>query len=156
VVRPISLPNHKKRADEERDFQGGAGGKDRLRRDRAGGGVVGLLGGDGRFYDPGGREGCFGRAAPSQNHAATSEGREVMIEIAANDSGQSLQIDGFTPGETNGDIVCEAGIKSGRILSCAYTPTQGVTGTDKFEYTVKDANGKTDTAMVYVRVKPAS
>jgi large repetitive protein len=97
--------------------------------------------------------------APPQakdDHAATSEGREVMIEIAANDSGQSLQIDGFTPGETNGDIVCEAGIKSGRILSCAYTPTQGVTGTDKFEYTVKDANGKTDTAMVYVRVKPAS
>jgi hypothetical protein len=79
-----------------------------------------------------------------------------MIEIAANDSGQSLQVDGFTPGETNGDIICEAGIKSGRIQSCAYTPTKGFTGTDKFEYTVKDANGGIDTAMVYVRVKPAS
>ena len=90
------------------------------------------------------------------DRATTSEGREVMIEMVANDSGESLEIDGFEPGGTNGDIICEAGIESGRIESCAYTPTKGFTGTDKFEYTVKDTNGKTDTAMVYVRVKPAS
>lgn len=98
-------------------------------------------------------------AAPPQakdDRATTVERREVMIEMVANDSGQSLQIDGFKSGRTNGDIICEAGIKSGRIQSCAYTPTKGFTGTDKFEYTVKDANGKTDTATVQVRVKPAS
>jgi len=97
-------------------------------------------------------------AAPEakDDHATTVEGREVMIELFANDTGESLQIDGVEPGGANGDIICEAGIESGRIQSCAYTPTQGFTGTDEFEYTVKDANGKTDTATVYVRVKPAS
>ncbi len=89
------------------------------------------------------------------DRATTSEGRRVMIEMVANDTGESLQIDGVEPGGANGDIICEAGIESGRIQSCAYTPTQGFTGTDEFEYTVKDANGKTDTAMVYVRVKSA-
>ena len=97
-------------------------------------------------------------AAPEakDDHATTVEGREVMIEMVANDTDESLQIDGVEPGGANGDIICEAGIESGRIQSCAYTPTQGFTGTDEFEYTVKDANGKTDTATVYVRVKPAS
>ncbi len=97
-------------------------------------------------------------AAPEakDDHATTSEEREVMIEMVANDSDESLQIDGFEPGETNDDIKCEAGIESGRIQSCAYTPAKGFTGADTFEYTVKDANGKTDTAMVYVKVKPKS
>jgi hypothetical protein len=90
------------------------------------------------------------------DHATTSEGREVMIEMVANDSGESLEIDGFEPGRTDGDIICEAGIESGKIRSCAYTPTKSFTGTDEFEYKVKDANGKTDTAMVYVKVKPAN
>ncbi len=47
-------------------------------------------------------------AAPPQakdDHATTSEGREVMIEMVANDSGQSLQIDGFKARETNGGII---------------------------------------------------
>jgi hypothetical protein len=79
-----------------------------------------------------------------------------MIEMVANDTGESLQIDGFETGGTNGDIICEAEIESGKIQSCAYTPAKGFTGMDEFEYIVKDANGKTDTAMVYVRVKPAS
>jgi hypothetical protein len=97
-------------------------------------------------------------AAPEakDDHATTVEGREVMIELVANDTGESLQIDGVEPGGANGDIICEAGIESGRIQSCAYTPIKGFTGTDEFEYTVKDANGKTDTAMAHVRVKIAS
>ncbi len=90
------------------------------------------------------------------DHATTSEGREVMIEMVANDSGESLEIDGFEPGGTDGDIICEAGIESGKIRSCAYTPTKSFTGTDEFEYKVKDANGKTATAMVYVEIKPAN
>jgi hypothetical protein len=105
--------------------------------------------------------GCSGEEAAASprakdDHATTVGGREVMIKMVANDTGESLEIDGFKPGEANGDIICEAGIESGRIRSCAYTPTKGFTGTDEFEYTVKDANGKTDTAMVHVRVKPAS
>ena len=90
------------------------------------------------------------------DHATTSEGREVMVAMVANDTGESLEIDGFGRGEPNGDIICEAGIESGRIRSCAYTPAKNFTGTDEFEYTVKDANGKTDKAVVHVRVKAAS
>ncbi len=58
------------------------------------------------------------------DHATTSEGREVMIEMVANDSGESLQIDGFEPGGTNGDIICEAGNESGRKSSRAPTRLQ--------------------------------
>jgi hypothetical protein len=66
-------------------------------------------------------------AAPKakDDHATTFKGREVMIEMVANDTGESLQIDGFEPGVANGDIYCEAGIESGRIQSCAYTPAKG-------------------------------
>ncbi len=87
--------------------------------------------------------------------ASTVEGREVLIEMVANDTGRDLEIDGFNPGQPNGDIICDAEIETGKIRSCAYTPVEGFFGTDKFEYTVKDADGETDSAMVYVRVKPA-
>jgi hypothetical protein len=98
-------------------------------------------------------------AAPPKakdDHATTVEGREVMIEMVANDAGRDLELDAFKTGKANGDIICEAGIETGKIRSCAYTPVKGFTGMDKFEYTVKDANGKTDSAMVYVRVKHAN
>jgi Bacterial Ig domain len=102
------------------------------------------------------QEGKAASPEAKDDRATTSEGRRVMIEMVANDTGESLEVDGFEPGRPNGDIICETATESGRIESCAYTPSNGFTGTDKFEYTVKDANGKTDTAMVYVRVKPAS
>ena len=89
-------------------------------------------------------------------NATTSEEGEVMIEMVANDAGRSLEIDKVQPGQAHGDIICDAEIETGKIRSCAYTPTRGFTGTDRFGYTVKDANGKTDTAMVYVEVKPAN
>ncbi len=95
-------------------------------------------------------------AAPPEaedDNATTSEGREVMIEMVANDSGRSLEIDKVQPGQAHGDIICDAEIESGKIRSCAYTPAEGFTGTDEFGYTVRDANWKTDPAMVYVRVK---
>ena len=116
-----------------------------------------LVGCSGETADTGTQEEEAASAAlprAKDDHATTSEGREVMIAMVANDTGESLEIDGFEPGEPNGDIICEAGIESGRIRSCAYTPAKNFTGTDEFEYTVKDANGKTDTAMVHVRVKP--
>ncbi len=89
------------------------------------------------------------------DHASTVEEREVLIEMVANDMGHDLEIDLLKPTKANGDIICDAEIETGKIRSCAYTPVTGFVGTDKFEYTVKDANGKTDSAMVYVKVKPA-
>ena len=97
-------------------------------------------------------------AAPPRakdDHATTVEGRKVMVEMVANDTGHDLEIDGFKAAKANGDIICEAGIETGKVQSCAYTPVKGFTGTDKFEYKVKDTSGKTDSAMVHVKVKPA-
>lgn len=93
------------------------------------------------------------RPRANDDHATTVEEREVQIKMVANDTGQSLQIDKLNPGQAHGSIVCEASIDTGRIQSCAYTPVKGFTGKDKFSYVVRDANGKTDSAMVYVRVK---
>lgn len=91
------------------------------------------------------------------DHVSTVEGREVHVEMVANDSGRSLQIDRIKPGQAqHGDIICEAGIKAGRIQSCTYTPGEGFTGKDEFSYVVQDANGRSDSAMVYVRVKLAN
>ena len=78
-----------------------------------------------------------------------------MIEMIANDSGNDLEIDRVKPGNAHGDIICDADIEAGRILACAYTPAKGYTGTDEFSYVVKDGSGRTDSAMVYVSVKPA-
>ena len=52
-------------------------------------------------------------------HAATVGGREVMIEMVADDTGETLQVDGFEPGGVDGDTICEAGIYSGRGASRA-------------------------------------
>ena len=95
-------------------------------------------------------------ASPKANddRVSTAAGREVMIEMVANDTGRDLEIDEIRPMRANGDIICDAEIESGKIRSCAYTPAEGFTGTDEFGYTVRDANWKTDPAMVYVRVKP--
>ena len=89
------------------------------------------------------------------DHVSTAAGREVMIEMVSNDTGRDLEIDEIRRMQANGDIICDAEIESGKIRSCAYTPVEDFTGTDEFGYKVRDANGKTDPAMVYVRVKPA-
>ncbi len=104
--------------------------------------------------------GCSGAgsAAPPKakdDTTTTSEGREVLIEMVANDSGKDLEIDRVKPGNAHGDIICDADIEAGRILSCAYTPAKGYTGEDEFSYLVEDASGRTDSATVYVNVKPA-
>lgn len=48
-------------------------------------------------------------------HAATVGGCEVIIEMVADDTGETLEVDGFEPGGVYGDITCEAGIWSRRI-----------------------------------------
>jgi hypothetical protein len=49
----------------------------------------------------------------------------VQIKMVANDTGRDLEIDGFKPMQANGDIICEAGIETGKIRSCAYTLVKG-------------------------------
>ena len=83
------------------------------------------------------------------------EGREVLIEMVANDSGRSLEIDKMERRRARGDIICDAEIETGKVRSCAYTPAEGFTGRDEFSYVVEDASGETDSATVHVRVKPA-
>jgi hypothetical protein len=90
----------------------------------------------------------------NDDRVSTAAGREVVIEMVANDTGRDLEIDEIRPMQANGDIICDAEIETGKIRSCAYTPVEGFTGTDEFEYTVSDANGETDPAMVYVKMKP--
>jgi hypothetical protein len=97
------------------------------------------------------------KAAPPKaedDHTTTVEEREVLIEMVANDSGRSLEIDRMKPGQARGDIICETSADINRIESCAYTPVKGFTGEDQFSYVVKDASGRTDSATVYVKVKP--
>jgi hypothetical protein len=97
------------------------------------------------------------KAAPPKaedDHATTAAEREVLIEMVANDSGRSLEIDRVKPGQAQGDIICETSADVNRIESCAYTPAKGFTGVDEFSYAVKDASGRTDSATVYVKVKP--
>jgi len=97
------------------------------------------------------------KAAPPKaedDHATTVEEREVLIEMVANDSGHSLEIDRMKPGQAQGDIICETSADINRIESCAYTPAKGFTGVDQLSYVVKDASGRTDSATVYVKVKP--
>ncbi len=113
--------------------------------------------------------GCSGAGSGTQEEAAsaappkakddtttTSEEREVLIEMVSNDSGRSLEIDKVQPGQAHGDIICDAEIETGKIRSCAYTPVKGFTGEDQFSYVVKDASGRTDSATVHVKVKPAN
>ncbi len=86
--------------------------------------------------------------------ASTEMDSPVDIDILANDSGipdiDSLTVsdpsngvvvinDGGTPDDPNDDTV-------------TYTPNEGFTGTDSFEYTICDAMGNCDTATVTITV----
>ena len=118
--------------------------------------LAGCSGADTGSGTQGERAKATSAASPKANddRVSTAAGREVMIEMVANDTGRDLEIDEIRRMRANGDIICDAEIETGKIRSCAYTPEEGFTGTDEFGYTVRDANGKTDPAMVYVRMKP--
>ncbi|MDV7140980.1 Ig-like domain-containing protein, partial [Maribacter sp. TH_r10] len=90
--------------------------------------------------------------------ASTEMDSPVDIDILANDSGipdiDSLTVsdpsngvvvinDGGTPDDPNDDTV-------------TYTPNEGFTGTDSFEYTICDAMGNCDTATVTITVDMAN
>lgn len=86
----------------------------------------------------------------NEDSATTDEGDAVMIDVLANDvdrDGDGMSI--FAVGDAaNGTV----GIEAGQIV---YTPDADFSGSDTFSYTVTDANGDTDTAMVSVTVNSA-
>ena len=80
--------------------------------------------------------------------ASTTAGKPVTINVLANDkdpNGDPLSIASFTQG-ANGTVT-----QSGSQL--IYTPADEFSGTDSFEYKVKDPNGAETTGTVRVTVK---
>ena len=67
-----------------------------------------------------------------------------MLTNDTDPDGETLTVTAKT-NPTNGTLTLEAGVLK-------YTPNAGFRGTDRFEYTVSDGNGGTDTAQVRVQV----
>jgi hypothetical protein len=79
--------------------------------------------------------------------ASTSPSTPVTINVLANDSdsdGDTLAITGSTT-PSHGTVSCTA-------TQCQYTPANGFTGTDTFQYTISDGHGGVATATVTVTV----
>jgi hypothetical protein len=88
-------------------------------------------------------------AAPTATNdsASTSPSTPVTINVLANDSdsdGDTLTITGSTT-PAHGSVSCTA-------TQCQYTPANGFTGTDTFQYTISDGHGGVATATVTVTV----
>ena len=69
--------------------------------------------------------------------------------LLGNDLGSGLSVTGTTQPAHGSVSVGEDG-------SYTYVPADGFSGTDSFDYTVTDGNGKTDTVTVTVLVRPAA
>ena len=67
------------------------------------------------------------------------------IGVLQNDLGDSLSIVSTSSGPAHGTVSINGG-------SITYTPNTDYAGTDRFNYTIRDANGATDTATVYILV----
>jgi hypothetical protein len=83
----------------------------------------------------------------TNDSASTSPSTPVTIDVLANDSdsdGDTLTITGSTA-PAHGTVTCTA-------TQCQYTPANGFTGTDSFQYTISDGHGGTATATVSVTV----
>jgi hypothetical protein len=83
----------------------------------------------------------------TNDSASTSPSTPVTIDVLANDSdsdGDTLTIIGSTT-PAHGTASCTA-------TQCQYTPADGFTGTDSFQYTISDGHGGVATATVTVTV----
>jgi hypothetical protein len=83
----------------------------------------------------------------TNDSASTSPATPVTINVLANDSdsdGDTLAITGSTT-PAHGSVSCTA-------TQCQYTPANGYTGTDTFQYTISDGHGGVATATVTVTV----
>ena len=84
--------------------------------------------------------------------ASTDEDVAVSIGVLGNDTdtdGDSLTVSGTT-NPAHGTVTVNPDGTLG------YTPADGFSGTDSFDYTVSDGNGGTDTATVTVTVRPVN
>ena len=85
------------------------------------------------------------------DNAVTDEGVPVTVLVLLNDSdpdGDAIVVESVAQAE-NGTV-------SNNGTSVAYTPVPGFSGVDEFRYTVSDAKGGTDTAIVFVAVAPVN
>ncbi|MEL7038204.1 MAG: Ig-like domain-containing protein [Cyanobacteria bacterium J06592_8] len=81
----------------------------------------------------------------------TEPGAAVTINVLANDTdpeNDDLTIESFDQTSPNGGTITQEG------QNLVYTPADGFTGPDTFEYTINDGNGNTDTATVTITVNP--
>lgn len=83
------------------------------------------------------------------DRAATSAGAAKAIDVLANDSGPAPLAVTAATAPVHGTASCDPG------GSCLYTPEDGFTGSDAFEYTVEAAGGAQRDASVRVLVVPA-
>lgn len=84
----------------------------------------------------------------TDDSATTPADTDVLIDVLANDSGDTLSVESVT-GTADGTVVITAG-------QTLYTPTPGFSGTDSFGYTAKDAAGQIVGAVVTVTVTPVA
>ena len=90
---------------------------------------------------------------------ATTAGRSIEIDVLANDNG-GVEIVGFEDRETstqgllqNGTVsIDNKGTADTSDDTIIYTPDEGFTGTDRFAYLVRKADGEVDQARVTVEV----
>jgi hypothetical protein len=96
--------------------------------------------------------GSCAAGAPNANDdaASTQEGRPVSVAVLANDSdpdGDAISIQAV--GAAQNGATSDNG--DGTVT---YAPNAGFAGTDRFDYTIADAGGLTDTAEVTITVNP--
>ncbi len=81
------------------------------------------------------------------------DGGSVLVNVRANDTdldGNPLSLTAVTPGaQTNGVVAIEAG-------SARYTPAANFNGQGRFDYTISDGAGGTDSGTVVVSVTPVN
>jgi hypothetical protein len=85
-------------------------------------------------------------AAHDDTVAAPAASPVILIDVLGNDTGSGVHVTAVTQGANGAAAILPAGI------GVTYQPNQGFSGTDKFTYTITDANGQTATATVTVRV----
>ena len=89
--------------------------------------------------------------AATADSAQTREDEPAVIDVLANDSdagGNRLRVAALTAPEHGTASVVSGGVR--------YAPSANYHGQDRFSYTVADAGGLTDTAMVTVKVMPVN
>jgi len=82
--------------------------------------------------------------------ATTGQGTAVSIGVLGNDNlGVGPTSIASHTAAAHGSVTCTA-------TDCTYTPNAGFSGVDTFDYTIKDANGRTSTGTVTITVTPPS